>query len=159
MWLIYLKIHQARLTKMQPPLHSSFGKNIVTQDGCAVLIIELWSLSRMLSTSGKTQSQIALSTPFTTFPPAPLLAASSPWSPGWQSGTQKEAQGEQIGHSAIVFKHVLEKMGSRSERRELKTWWHELQHLEGQRQRSCSRKGKQQRSSKMPFQLSVLDWE
>lgn len=24
MWLIYLKIHQASLTKMQPPLHSSF---------------------------------------------------------------------------------------------------------------------------------------
>lgn len=89
-----LKIHQARLTKMQPPLHSSFGKNIVTQDGCAVLIIELWSLSRMLSTSGKTQSQIALSTPFTTLPLALSLLPAPPDHPAGSRWNMKEAQGE-----------------------------------------------------------------
>lgn len=75
---------------MQQPLHSSFGKNIVTQDGCAVLIIGVVTKPNAIN-PGKTQSQIALSTPFTTPYLWPLsLLPAPPDHPAGRVGRRKK---------------------------------------------------------------------
>lgn len=158
MWLIYLKIHQARLTKMQPPLHSSFWQEY-SHSGrlrCAynwIVVTKPNAINFCKNPKPDTSERAFRHLPPNR--PTPRLLPLLPTPPVHSAGTVGRRKKPQTNEQETLLQslNMCHKRSTPGPKRtELKARWHELQHLGGQRRGRSSSKGEVQRSSKTPLE-------